>query len=237
LDWDDIPGANKYRIQLSLDPSFNTTVFTAKTTTSTYAYLTNLTNAKTYYWRIQPRYGDTWGDWSPALMFYSKNPPTAPELLSPLSGTITNDNDVTLTWVAAERGDHYRVQIAKDLLFTTTVLDETLGTGILSKSLPDFADGKYYWRVRAYDEVDAKGKWSAVWSFKVDTKPPAVTALYKPNDGKVKTSTPSFSRYAASGANTYVFEYGTTPGFTTPAYSSPSLTVHSHKPPAMAEGT
>ncbi len=237
FDWDDIPGANKYRIQLSLDPSFNTTVFTAKTTASTYAYLTNLTNAKTYYWRIQPRYGDTWGDWLPALMFYSKNPPTAPELVSPLSGTITNDNDVTLTWNTAERGEYYRVQIAKDLLFTTTVLDETLGTGILSKSLPDFADGKYYWRVRAYDEVDAKGKWSAVWSFKVDTKPPAVTALYKPKNGAVKTSTPNFSWYAASGAKTYVFEYGTTPGFTTPTYSSPSLAVLSHKPPAMAEGT
>jgi len=237
FDWDDLPGANKYRIQLSLDPSFNTTVFTAKTTASTYAYLTNLTNAKTYYWRIQPRYGDTWGDWLPALMFYSKNPPTAPELVSPLSGTITNDNDVTLTWNTAERGEYYRVQIAKDLLFTTTVLDETLGTGILSKSLPDFADGKYYWRVRAYDEVDAKGKWSAVWSFKVDTKPPAVTALYKPKNGAVKTSTPNFSWYAASGAKTYVFEYGTTPGFTTPTYSSPSLAVLSHKPPAMAEGT
>jgi hypothetical protein len=236
--WGTIPGANKYRIQLSLDPTFATTILNTTTKNLTYTFATALTDGKTYYWRIQPRYGDTWGDWSPALMFYSKNPPVAPVQVSPLSGTVTNNNDVTLTWNAAKRGEYYQVQVAKDCLFVTLEVNEKLGEGILSKSLPDFADGQHYWRVRAYDEVNVKGKWSAVWSFKVDTKPPAVTALYKPKSGAVKTtSTPNFSWYAASGAKTYVFEYGTTPGFTTPTYSSPSLTVLSHKPPAMAEGT
>ena len=85
--------------------------------------------------------------------------------------------------------------------------------------------------------MNVKGKWSEVRSFKVDTKAPDVVILVSPKDGGIKTKTPTFYWLAAAGAKKYYFEYGTTPGFTTPVYSSAALTTLYFKPPAMGEGT
>ncbi len=239
LDWDAIPGANQYRIQLSLDSQFTTMLINVKTADTAYKYLTPLTIGKTYYWRIQPRFGSTWGDWSPTLKFFAKNPPAIPVLDSPVSGYITNQPGFPLTWKTALRGDHYQVQVAKDALFTVIVKSETLLPGVTTYPAPGgaWADGQYYWRVRAYDEVNVKGKWSEVRSFKVDTKAPDVVILVSPKDGGIKAKTPTFYWLAAAGAKKYYFEYGTTPGFTTPVYSSADLTTLYFKPPAMGEGT
>lgn len=239
LDWDAIPGANQYRVQLSLDSQFTTMLINVKTADTAYKYLTPLTIGKTYYWRIQPRFGTTWGDWSPTLKFFAKNPPAVPDLESPVNGYITNQPGFPLSWKTALRGDHYQVQVAKDSLFTMIVKSETLLPGVTTYPAPGgaWADGQYYWRVRAFDEVNVKGKWSEVRSFKVDTKAPNVTILVSPKDGGVKAKTPTFYWLVAAGAKKYYFEYGTTPGFTMPEYTSPALTTLYFKPPAMAEGT
>jgi subtilisin family serine protease len=241
FNWPDEPGATRYKIQLSLDPNFSTLVLKTKSLTSDYAYTTALLKAKTYYWRIKPGDAASWGDWSPTYQFFSMNPPTAPALTAPAANLKTNNPFPEFSWQAATRGVSYQIQLSRSEFFTPLELDKTLEPGVLT-FVPDSAlsDGRYYWRVRAYDEVGAKGPWSIVRSVKVDTTPPAAPVLASPsNNAANKTKTPTFKWYAVTGAKVYEFQYDNDIAFTEPvAYTSPITSLLEHKPPAsMGLGT
>ena len=242
FDWDDIPGATKYRLQLSLD-DFSTLVFDIKTTASNYAYLTKLIKRTTYSWQIKARVNDTWSGWSQTMNFRSIDPPLASTLLTPEFGLKTNDSTPTFSWSSLENGDKYLIQVSKYTTFSPTLLtkeindtDYTYGEG---ESLT-LTDGLYYWRVRAIDkigDIDVKGAWSTVWSFKVDTKPPSITTLYKPKDGAVKIGTPKYVWLLATGAKFYQWEYSENDTFNEIIHTSPMLTTTSYIPPLQAPGT
>jgi len=168
IDWDDIPGADLYRVQLSLRKDFNSIVTKARTTESSFFYDTFLQNSTHYYWRISYRIGETWSPWSPAWKFIAMDPLTAPELLSPDHKVKLNTATVNLAWQPVLNGVTYKIQIAKDAGFVTKVVNDTLDTPSFSSTLPD---GRYFWRVRAFDPYGAKGPWSAVRIVKVDAVP------------------------------------------------------------------
>jgi len=75
---------------------------------------------------------------------------------------------VNLAWQPVLNGVTYKIQIAKDAGFVTKVVNDTLDTPSFSSTLPD---GRYFWRVRAFDPYGAKGPWSAVRIVKVDAVP------------------------------------------------------------------
>lgn len=154
--------------------------------------------------------GNVWSrDWSPAMYFNSRYPPAAPKLRTPANKMVTNDPVITFSWDEAERGVYYQLQVARDSVFIKKVENLILSAGELEKIL-DFSlygQGRYYWRVRAYDELNVKGKWSEVRMFKLDWTPPAIPLLYIPRDGAVKSKVPLFRWFAAAGANRYIFEY------------------------------
>jgi hypothetical protein len=143
---------------------------------------------------------------------------TVPMLVSPANNTKTNNNDVELVWKALRNTVYYKVLISKDETFTTKtkVLVYPEGTEIqLTHMLQDFPDGKYYWKVKAFYAGDAKSPWSEVRMFKVDTVPPAVPKLYKPNNNKYKAdSTPTLSIYPAAGAKFYHYQVAADDAFT-----------------------
>ena len=143
---------------------------------------------------------------------------TVPMLVSPANNTKTNNNDVELVWKALRNTVYYKVLISKDETFTTKtkVLVYPEGTEIqLTHMLQDFPDGKYYWKVKAFYAGDAKSPWSEVRMFKVDTVPPAVPKLYKPNNNKYKAdSTPTLSIYPAAGAKFYHYQVAANDAFT-----------------------
>ena len=239
FDWDDIPGATRYRIEISLEEDFDPLVLSARTSLSSYTYPAALVDGQQYYWRIQPRYGLTWsGEWSPVLTFFSRFPPAAPMLSAPASKSHTNADDVTLEWLAADRAETYLLQVATNSMFVGKT-KYTVPAAELQKVLEGIPEGKYYWRVRGLREIDGavvKGPWSAVWIFKVDRTAPAAPVLARPKDGAVKESVPAFAWYAASGAKFYIFEYRPAGGTEADWVSSASLSVLSYQPLEMKEG-
>jgi hypothetical protein len=138
-------------------------------------------------------------------------PEEVPQLISPPNKTKTNNNDVLLKWTAVQDKVSYKLQVSTDPDFINKVVKYTTEPGegviVITHELPDFEDGKYYWRVRAIDAEGVKGPWSEVWKFKVDTKPPSIPSLYTPANNAFKTdTTPTLSVYAASGAKYYHFQ-------------------------------
>jgi len=239
FDWDDIPGATKYWIEISLDADFDPLVFSTRTSQSFYAYTSALVDGQQYYWRIQPRYGLTWsGEWSPVLTFFSRYPPAAPVLSAPANKTHINAYEVTLEWLAADRAETYLLQVATNSMFIGKT-KYTVPATELQHILIKLPEGKYYWRVRGLREIDGvvvKGPWSAVWIFKVDRTAPAVPLLRRPKDGAVEAAIPLFTWYAATGAKTYIFEYRLKESSDPWQATIDPLTTISYQPPVMTEG-
>ena len=104
-----------------------------------------------------------------------KDAATAPTLVSPLSGTVTENNLPTFVWTG--NGVFYSLQIATDPLFRNIIVDTTSlvgGSCTITTPLPfsDYTfnpgggshDPNYYWRVRAHYSAGEPGPWSDVWT-------------------------------------------------------------------------
>ena len=237
FEWDDIPGANSYTIQLSLYETFSTLVLNTTTLASNYSFATSLTNGRTYYWRIKAKYGSVWGDWLPAWKFYSLNPPLAPVLTTPVNAWRTNDTTPGFAWNSVANGDHYQIQFSKSATFLTLSSEATLAPGVLNFTSDILGEGLYYWRVRAIDSVSVNGAWSAPRSFTIDTTPPPAPALNLPANGATVRGTPSYSWLIPTGANAYQFEYDDTAEFVDPTFTSPVLAAAAYLPPIQPVGT
>ena len=237
FDWDDIPGAEGYSLQLALNETFSSIVLNVGITTSNYSYIYALTNGYTYYWRIRPKIGSVWGDWLPAWKFFSMNPPVAPVLASPLNARLTNDTTPDFSWNTVTNGDHYQIQVSRSTTFIPVITEETLAPGVLNFTSTNLTDGIHYWRVRAIDSVGVFGAWSASRSFTIDTMPPAVPGLFLPANESSVRGTPAYSWSIPVGANAYQFEYDDTTEFVDPIFTSAVLTSSVYTTPVQPIGT
>ncbi len=166
FDWEDVPGATNYKIQLSTKKDFSILLVSTGTVDSSYAFGTKLAYNTVHYWRIKPKIGGFWQPWSPVMKFTSMDPLAKPLLLSPEPGAIiTSGNTPTLDWDPVTNGFTYLVQISKLADFSTTYFKTTTDkTEFMTNPLPK---GKYFWRVRAIDASGGKGPWSEVRWFKI----------------------------------------------------------------------
>lgn len=166
FDWDDISGAVEYKIQLSQSKDFSTRDLNVKTTDSEYFHDKLLKFNTTYYWRIKYRTGETWSNWSPIWKFTSMEPLSPPLLTSPDHKLSVNQSNVTLAWQPVPNAASYKVVIAKDSTFIVKVIKEVTDSTSMTITLPD---GKYFWRVRAFELYGTKSPWSEVRVVKVYT--------------------------------------------------------------------
>lgn len=166
FDWPDEPGADLYKFQLSTHEDFSTLIVSTKMDTSFYAYDVKLLNNTTYYWRIRPFFGDEKGVWSLVWKFTSMDPLTKPTLVSPSHKQVITDSTPYLDWYEVTNGVTYMVQVSNVSDFSTIFYEDTVvGT---SRETPLLPNGKYFWRVRAFDLSEGKGPWSEIWIVKID---------------------------------------------------------------------
>ena len=168
FNWSDIPGATKYKIQLSKKADFSTQLLYVSTPTSDYAYATALSPAATYYWRVRPVVGTVKGPWSDTYRFTSMDPLTAPALGTPAHKEVMTSNEVTFTWSPVTNAAMYQIQVARDSLFTNVAAK--LKTDQCTQTIT-LSNGMYFWRVRAIDASGGKGPWSGVRKVNVNAQP------------------------------------------------------------------
>ena len=125
------------------------------------------------------------------LLRVSSSKPGKVQLTSLENGELINYNDPTLVWNISANASYYHVQVATSVKITNPEYD--IKTGNTQYSLSSLADGKYYWRVSAYNPIGTKGDWSSTYSFTVDTTPPPVPVLKSPANGSTVTGIPTFS--------------------------------------------
>lgn len=168
----------------------------------------------------------------------SKLPPkpvNAPIPSQPRRNSISNNSTPTFVWNDAPNAIEYEIVIATDSSFSQVVLTENVSFSSFTPPDP-LADGKYFWRVRAYNAAAQPGRFSVAQIFSIDTTPPAAPVLTSPSDTATLRSSPVFRWNRAAGAVSYEFQYDNDADVSSPTYSVTTPNTN-RKPPAMPNGT
>ena len=168
----------------------------------------------TYYWRARAEdSGGNLSAWSAARSFtIDSTPPVAPALVG-FAGVHVRTAPA-LTALVDDPGDPAdKVRLLVELctdpactqVVTTGYSGSVPGGTLAGWQAPKLSDGPYYWRARAEDIVGNQSLWSAVDSFVVDTRAPAVPAAAGPavgaivNTARLSAAVTGLSRGGGSG--------------------------------------
>ncbi len=163
LDWEPVPGAKAYNLQVSTDQNFSvgTLLVDQKTVVgSRYSPPITLDNDQ-YYWRVQPI--DNAGnvlDWSSVDTWtFRRHWPEQPSLTFPAEGDVVG-NPFYFQWTPVAHASRYTVLLSQDPSFpsgTGTARCSTTNTTFVPKIKSDCwptSGATYYWMVLGYDDPE-----------------------------------------------------------------------------------
>lgn len=184
LTWLPVPGATMYRIQLSTQNDFATTIIDRPDVTLPSAPFQDLNPNTTYYWRARAIGDGGPGPWSETWEFtIAANPDLlAPILSLPLDGADSTPKNPTLSWRPEQQADIYHAQLARSPDFSAPIVDrrDVSDTLLPISGLEDSTT--YYWRV-AWSGAAGTSPWSEVWSFRTTPPPAPPTSVDDPVAG------------------------------------------------------
>lgn len=171
FDWSDVLGSINYHIQINKSSGFTKSgkVVDTTTTSSTFTPLSDLPTGISLYWRVSGNTAAGAGPWSEIRTFTIALPPSVPSLLSPRSNSKNISLTPSLDWsdstpFAGTTLLKYELQLSTDSTFTSPVNFETTSSNYtLSTSLNQ--NTKYYWRVRACNNLGQCSAWSTARNF------------------------------------------------------------------------
>jgi hypothetical protein len=190
--------AKRYRIQVSSEADFASTLMDVTDLTTTYYTATVSLRQGVYYWRVQARdAAGNWGDFSPERTFRVNIQ------LSPADHAFTTDTTPTFTWSAWKGATRYQLQVysvaTPDCSSPALAVEHpTPNASVLSytPSTP-LGEGVYCWRVN----VEAGGGFVVSPFYRTLTVTPpraAAPALAWPGDGALLTDNTPELRWTAT---------------------------------------
>ncbi|MFT3895357.1 MAG: hypothetical protein QM730_27340 [Anaerolineales bacterium] len=192
FNWEDVPNATGYTIQISTTNTFTTPIVGSP-------MLSNFTPAAdlpkgVLYWRVQTKGTNGPSAWSEVRSLNSLNPPPAPALTVPAANALLTDYTPALTWtnVAVPLNTtllKYQIQVDDDSAFGSPTVEADTGTTNSYTPPADIpANVKYYWRVRAVNTLNEEGTWSTVGTFRTALTPPVLTTPDDNSDAEESAS-------------------------------------------------
>ncbi len=175
LQWSPLSGAGSYRLHVSTVPDFSDTVLSKSNITGTFQEVSGLNNSAKYYWRVKAVNTSGTSAWSASWSFTTEGftlPLPAPQLESPLNGTLNISTSPSLAWYHITGATYYQLQVSSDPNFGSFELDRD-NIQVLSQNSRDLSsevinlhdNTAYYWRVRAGND-GGLSPWSDPWNFK-----------------------------------------------------------------------
>lgn len=200
LDWNDVSGAVKYKVQISTDTAFTTFVVNDSTpVVSSYTVGAGLLASNTlYYWRVSAKNSMYWGNYSSRWNFTTVNAPSKVILDNPKNDSLNAPADILFTWfkpgetILLSKTNNNLISKESPLSILSYDLEITTDTVSLTGLIRDttiadtskFINGlsyssAYYWRVRAKNEV-SWGQYSDWWHFTTESEIPLAPVLLSP---------------------------------------------------------
>ncbi len=180
LSWNASVGATSYRVQVSTDSLFASTVVDDSLVSGTSFLISGLAHQTTYYWHVLAKNGAGTSAYSPGRSFITVIPPPAiVDLVSPPDDSTEAPITIDFVWSAVVTTDSYRFRLSTDSTFGTVSIDDSTLTDTTRSVTTLTAGMTYFWHVQARNAGGA-GPWSATRSF---TTSASVSASYFVNPG------------------------------------------------------
>ncbi|MBI2428654.1 MAG: T9SS type A sorting domain-containing protein [Ignavibacteriales bacterium] len=185
LQWQSASGASSYHIQVSTSPTFASTIVDQSGINSTTHEVGPLEREKIYYWRVRGEFLGIDGAWSDTWNFGTiPNPPAAPTLSSPGNLSTNQPLSLTISWNVTPKATGYRVQSARNSLFTNSLRDTTIGSSTTLSLQNLQRESEYFWRVQVFN-AGGTSAWSTTYRFTTIPNPPQIPALHTPANNVV----------------------------------------------------
>jgi murein tripeptide amidase MpaA len=211
FDWNDVPLAAIYIIEVATDTSFAQIVISDSTLTSS-DYSATVADGE-YYWRVTAFSGIYYSPRSEWIIFtvVTNMPTPTPSL--PADDATLDSSRVFFDWNDVPFAYRYILEVSTDSSFSTyAVLDSNvyMTSEFLSEPL---ANGLYYWRLTATNDQIYSAR-TAIMNFTVDYWGIPAPVLITPIQGMISTS--AFVNFDWSDVDdtiTYILEVSLTPEF------------------------
>lgn len=184
LDWDSIPTAKTYQVQIDEDTSYaSPNVDSSQIILSSMNIPAgSLLNNTRYFWRVRGQSEGGTGPWSNSFNFRTIVAlPNAPGLITPVNGASNISLTPFFDWDSTSPADSYTLQAALDTSFSNPwVFYSGITQSFFNLVTPPLQNNlRYYWRVNATN-IAGTGPWSAVSNFTTLLGMPAAPTLLSP---------------------------------------------------------
>lgn len=205
--WTTVPNATKYKLQVSTNANFNTTVADtqltgASATVNLKKYFT------TYYWRVKAILVGCETPYSDARKLTTLVGP--PDMATPKNDSLGVSLSVLFTWPNAAGANTYDLQVSDDANFTNLLVNQMNITDVTYGWAAPNYNKKYYWRMRSIGQA-CISEWSTAFHFK--TAYPAVVTFSPTETSECVPIVTTFTWAPVSGATHYELQAYKTPQF------------------------
>ncbi len=171
LDWDVVPEAVSFHVQIDDNADFSSPVGEQEGVTAT-EWTTPSLGQNIYYWRVRSFDGEKYGAWSQVRSIFVGIVVEAPLLYAPADGSkIKNAPNIPLEWLELSGASGYDIEIDNNSDFSSPELtgySSSCSGGVCFYMIdPPLWPATYYWRVKA---SNSGWPWSEVWSFKLTSR-------------------------------------------------------------------
>ena len=254
--WRKVIGATSYRLQIATDSLFGNIVTNDSLITDSIKTVTGLSPSTYYYWRVNSVNNFGNGSFSEVRSFKTLNNPSTIVQSYPANGATSLPTTLTFKWYKStdiidgwnndKKFDDQRNLKDKDILspdfitnywfeystdssFTTVTGRDTLLTDTLKTvaGLNNFT--KYYWRVKAKNEI-GWGTFSDKWNFSTVLAMPLLTL--PANNSTGISLTPLLTWGVVTGATSYRIQVSTDSLFATTQWDTTGVTAVTANVPA-----
>ncbi|PKN92698.1 MAG: hypothetical protein CVU44_13650 [Chloroflexi bacterium HGW-Chloroflexi-6] len=213
--WAAVADATKYRLQVSSDIAFTTTIVNITTTNTSYTPTSaNTFSDGTWYWRVRVDTPTPAGEYSPIWSFTKEwaSDTNFPLLNSP-DDTATLDfyDPPAFSWEPVTGAVEYKLQIYASPGGWATPTYSVVTLATTHQRALKLTNGLYYWRVVPVDVGGREGTPSEERSFTAGYN--LIPTLLEPAHNATPTFTPNFRWTAVRGAQYYRLQYTTDPDF------------------------
>ncbi|OYT14691.1 MAG: hypothetical protein B7C24_16975 [Bacteroidetes bacterium 4572_77] len=219
FDWGAISGATEYTIQISIDNTFASSVYSDTPTDSKYLMPTKLMEGIRYYWRVKAHTAIDESDWSQVRSFTTFiSTLDAPTLSEPLEGMKNVAYLPRFDWSDVSGANQYHIRVLK-------ASDQTIAIAINSNTSEYTAiqelegNTTYIWYVNATDGTNTS-EWSNTWSFTTEPLPEGPTLILPYNFENSALVQPNFLWTYPKDAISYHFQLATDFDFENIAYDT-----------------
>ncbi|MFH0734919.1 MAG: family 10 glycosylhydrolase [bacterium] len=166
IKWNYANPAASYRLQISVEPNFTTTIIDQANLTDTSFAIINLMGQKTFYWRVKAANVAGESGYSEVRSF-TTGYPVAPLLVYPTNNTSEIPLQFTYVWKKTANTDSYGLQVAKSRNFVAgSIVLDTLGlTDTTFVGQPLEPNRFHFYRVISKNNYGSS-LWSDVFAFR-----------------------------------------------------------------------